>query len=121
MQILFPYYFLFFSPVVALSAFFGGMHSTLSEFSTVIELNQPKYHFYAHHSQPIPHATIGKTESYWLHDVNFQKNNRGMYPYGHLNEACIGILSWEDQDNNSFEIINENWMKKITWSSWRSY
>jgi len=83
----------------------------------LVELSQPKYHFYAHHSRPIPAATCRATECYWLNDVCFAKHGRSMDKP--LEEGCMGLLRWRSASEHSFEVLNEKWLRGVTYMSWR--
>ena len=82
----------------------------------VVESCQPYYLFFAHHDDPISPASIGRTKCYWLSDVNFSKGDRGIN--SPVASGCMGILSWIDEDNHEFGIVEERWMEKVTFANW---
>ena len=87
----------------------------------VDEMCQPSYHFYAHHKNLIAADvadTIGNTQCFWLNDVTFKKQDQGMFPFGPLEQECMGILSWNSPTEHHFEVLHESWQSKITWSNW---
>jgi hypothetical protein len=72
----------------------------------VIDVKQPKYHFFGH-IRTNHHALLqGRTESYHLDDVTLAHKNR-LSPY------CAGILSINN-DKASFEYINNHWLKEFS-------
>jgi len=82
----------------------------------MVEISQPDYHFFAHHQNPVPYSAIGQTMCYWLNDVNFEKQRKGLnWP---LVKDCMGILSWGGSSEHEFHVIDEDWMKKVTFMSW---
>ncbi len=85
----------------------------------LIEGSQPEYCFFSHHGVPIPPADIGSTRCFWLNDVNFCRQEKGMLPYGRLAEGCMGILRWAGPGQHDFTILRDDWLKEVTWSSWR--
>ena len=98
-----------------------GVQGTLGSplLRSVIDSAQPKYHFYAHHTEHIEPIEIGETSCVWLNDVNFERAQRGMYPYDHLEPDCMGILSWEGPENHAFEFVRDPWFDEVTWVEWR--
>ena len=83
---------------------------------TVTAFCQPHYHFFAHYKRPILPAKIGRTKCYWVNDVNFSdRTERIDLP---LRKGCMGILSWVDESNNDFKIIDAEWMEEMTYSKW---
>ena len=84
----------------------------------IVWFRQPAYHFYSHHGKAVAPATVGKTKSVWLADVNFEKSKKGMHPFGALEDGCMALLSWEDPDRHEMEIVRQPWMKRLTWFSW---
>jgi len=36
-----------------------------------------------------------------------------------LEEGSMGILRWQNKNENSFEVVNTTWMKEYTWHRWR--
>ena len=82
----------------------------------LIEAVKPTYHFYAHHKDIIEPTTIGNTKCYWLNDVNFCRNSKTMKMP--LEKGCMGILSWENDNKHSFEIVEEKWFDEVNFLNW---
>lgn len=99
----------------------SGVQGTLGSplLRAVIDSAQPSYHFYAHHSEHIEPTQIGETSCVWFNDVNFERAQRGMYPYGHLEPNCMGLLSWEGPDSHSFDFVTDSWFDEVTWAEWK--
>jgi len=89
-------------------------------FLSVIQNINPVYHFFGHYHWAI--EVINYSEKYLelkktrtrgvlLNETNFDSQ-------GNLNKNCIGFLQWENEDNNSFTYINDDWLKNITKYGW---
>ncbi len=83
----------------------------------VDQRNDPSYHFFAHHRRPIPQGKIGQTRCYWLNDVNFERRSRGRF--GQLAPGCMGLLRWSDDTDHEFTVLDEPWMRSLTFENWR--
>lgn len=82
----------------------------------VIESSQPSFNFYAHHKEEIPPVSIGRTKCVWLNDVNFKRKKKGMtLP---LEEGCMGILHGKSLGELSFDLVAEDWIRKIDSENW---
>ncbi len=86
----------------------------------VVQFCRPAYHFYAHHTQPIPQIRIGSTLCTWFNDVNFQSNALGRFE-GQVEPGCMGVLTWEGPDKHELTIIDEPWFRRLTAQTWRHY
>lgn len=84
---------------------------------TVVDICQPAYNFFGHHHQPIPAYQIGKTQCFWLNDVNFQRNHHGTF--SQINPACMGILRWDNHDTHDFNIVDDPWFHNIHFKNWK--
>jgi len=82
-----------------------------------VELSQPLYHFYGHHSRPIPAAECGRTRCFWLNDVCFRGHRENANKP--LEEGCMGLLSWRNGEEHDFEVLDEPWLRGVTSASWR--
>lgn len=82
----------------------------------LVKAVSPSYHFYAHHTNRIEPATIGNTKCYWLNDVNFCRKGKTLKMP--LEKGCMGILSWENEHNHSFEIVENKWFDKVDFLNW---
>jgi hypothetical protein len=80
----------------------------------------PAYHFYAHHTRPIPQAKIGRTNCTWFNDVNFQRGRHGRFD-GQVEAGCMGVLTWHGPDEHELVVIDEPWFHQPTAATWRYY
>ena len=83
----------------------------------LVECEQPAYNFYAHYGEPIPAASVGQTQCFWLDDVAFQKkwhNGQKM-----INPSCMGILKWQNKREHKFKIMDENWFEELSEQNWK--
>lgn len=84
----------------------------------LIDLKQPAFHVYGHHSTRIASAAIGQTTSIWLNDTNFRKTREGLYN-GPVEHGCMAVLRWRDRQDSSLEVINTRWFRQVTGATWR--
>ena len=82
-----------------------------------VERLQPRFHFFAHHRQPVPAGVIGRTRCYWLNDVAFDRHARGLDQP--LEKGCLGVLTWPDPKRAQFTVIEEDWLRGVTSRGWR--
>lgn len=82
----------------------------------LVESNSPAYHFFAHHKNRIEPSCIGTTRCYWLNDVNFDRNAKSMAMP--LEIGCMGILSWKDETNHDFEMVDGEWIRDVNSVNW---
>lgn len=82
----------------------------------LVELNQPAYHFYAHHTSAIAPATIANTKCFWMNDVAFQGARRGKF--GQVEPGCMGILSWRGENDHEFNLVSDDWFLGVTGDNW---
>ena len=97
----------------------GGESDHLGSFllRDLVELNQPAYHFFAHHTSPIEPAMIGATQCYWLNDVAFEGARRGRF--GVIEAGCMGLLEWRSGSDHSFSLNEDAWLQAVTGDSWK--
>jgi predicted phosphodiesterase len=82
----------------------------------LVEKAKPKYIFFGHHSLMPRFSKLGETKCFWLDDVNFTHVDVGLSRP--LKEGCMGILNWEDSENNYFQIVNDDWIKNLNSLNW---
>lgn len=83
----------------------------------LVERQQPRYHFFAHHRRRIPPATLGETHCFWHNDTNFQEEPSKRFT-GPPEPYCMGILRWRSFWEHSFEFCHGPWFDRITGRSW---
>ncbi|MCK4303627.1 MAG: metallophosphoesterase [Candidatus Eisenbacteria sp.] len=86
----------------------------------VIEHLQPTCVFFSHHKGPIAPYAIGRTNCFWLNDVNFATGSGGINVCGNLNSGCMGILEWETSGEYSFDVVAEPWFAGVTPVNWQA-
>jgi len=94
----------------------GGERNALGSrrIREVVAQCRPRYHFFAHHSRPVPPVQIGHTQCFWLNDVHFERH-KGRYQQ--LHDRCMGILSWNDASEQVFAYVGEPWLRTLTWNN----
>ena len=83
----------------------------------VVERMQPSYHFYAHHKDPLSPVQIGATKCFWLNDVNFSRQGKGIRMP--LEPGCMGILTWIDRARHDFQVVTDKWFAQVVFLNWQ--
>ncbi len=80
----------------------------------------PVYHFFGHYHCAIneinytkEYIELQKTRTTGIHlnETNFDAQ-------GNLKSNCMGLLNWQDENDNKFSFVNDEWMKSITKYTW---
>lgn len=79
-------------------AVFGDVQGHLRPMFQLCRQCQPCYNFYAHHKEPAPPATLGRTQCYWQADVSPKPGRRGR-------PSCMGILRWSNAEQHAYKIV----------------
>jgi predicted phosphodiesterase len=90
--------------------------SGLEEIGLILEQYKPSYHFFGHYGGPHKQSIYPQsgTQMHKLADLHWGKNISST-----LEEGSMGILRWQNNNENSFEVVNATWMKEYTWHRWR--
>lgn len=76
----------------------------------------PQFHFYAHHTQPLPITEVGRTRCHWLANVAFARHRDGTA--GLLYPGCMGILE-QRSGGLAFQVLDEPWFQALDGRNWR--
>ena len=84
------------------------------ELREMIKRLEPAYHFFGHHHYYYPEIMVpwGNTTSIGMNQLNFGGNNCR----GQILPGCFGILTVASPDDMTFEIVDDGWFNKLTYS-----
>jgi Icc-related predicted phosphoesterase len=89
----------------------------MEEIRLVLDAYAPLYHFHGHTEEPLTRCDDdnGATTVYKMADLHWDKASRGKP----LEPGAMGILRWKDRLNQTFEVVDQPWLKEYTTSTWR--
>jgi Icc-related predicted phosphoesterase len=84
-----------------------------ADISSIIDLAQPKFHFFGHAHQQVEGLIYENTMSYGLNELKFEGGPRL------LKEGCFGILEWQSKDKNWFQFAEDEWLYEVSEYNWK--
>ena len=86
-----------------------------STIGDLLDSYRPAYHFFGHYGGG-PQVRIdanGSTQSVKLADLHWKPGNQV------LESGAMGILRWQNQEEHSFTVLYDLWLKEYTMQTWR--
>ncbi|MBI1259806.1 MAG: serine/threonine protein phosphatase [Chloroflexi bacterium] len=87
----------------------------MEEIRLVLDAAKPVYHFHGHTEEPftVRHDSNGVTEVIKMADLHWDKSKG-------LEADAMGILRWQNREQQRFEMIEADWLHEYHARSWRS-
>jgi hypothetical protein len=83
----------------------------------ILDHYQPSYHFFGHYGGPCQQGTDanGTTTFCKLADLDWDQSDRGKT----IAPGAMALLHWNNANEQSFEVVDQPWLKEYNAFTWR--